>query len=559
MSTKCPSPASARSLADVILRVTENGTLGRQRRQDLCSAVRVIARVLGAPPEAIEANVEVLRLRIAPIPHSMAGLSKPRWANVRSAFGAALTVAGVGIIRRRRKELLAPAWRALIERVPDRYERSRLSRFFSWCSAGGIDPRAVDAPVVERFAISLRENTLVERPKQLHRDLVLAWNRSVSLVPGWPAVEFPVPNNRRDYARPLAAYPASFGADVDAYLSRLSGADLFAEGAIKPMAPATLRDVRMRIGQLAAALVLSGRDPACLHSLGDLVAVDAAKDALTYLFQRNGRRRTGQLLNFGELLIKVAKHHVRAPEAQLDTLRAMRRKVDPGVTGMTERNRRRLRQFDDPENLRRLLEFPGRVFRELPSDGEPGYELCIRAQSALVVAILQVAPLRIENVAGLRLDRHLTHHRPGGPRHLVIPADETKNDKDLEFQLPFDVARLIDTYLERVRPVLLTGPSPHLFPRRSGGSKTPGQLAAQVKRAIACHCGVDLNAHAFRHLAGKLFLERHPGEYATVQMLLGHKSLQTTIRAYCGLERADAIRRYDTLIDTLRREHTRAA
>jgi hypothetical protein len=37
--------------------------------------------------------------------------------------------------------------------------------------------------------------------------------------------------------------------------------------------------------------------------------------------------------------------------------------------------------------------------------------------------------------------------------------------------------------------------------------------------------------------------------HETVHILLGHKSLTTTIRFYCGLEQVDAFRRFDALID----------
>jgi hypothetical protein len=34
---------------------------------------------------------------------------------------------------------------------------------------------------------------------------------------------------------------------------------------------------------------------------------------------------------------------------------------------------------------------------------------------------------------------------------------------------------------------------------------------------------------------------------------LGHKSINTTVKAYCGLEQSDALRRYDALIDRRRK------
>ena len=67
-----------------------------------------------------------------------------------------------------------------------------------------------------------------------------------------------------------------------------------------------------------------------------------------------------------------------------------------------------------------------------------------------------------------------------------------------------------------------------------------------------------MNVHLFRHLAGYLFLKAHPGEYEPVRQLLGHKSIQTTISFYVGLEEADAFRRYDLILDGYRQTEAHA-
>jgi len=53
---------------------------------------------------------------------------------------------------------------------------------------------------------------------------------------------------------------------------------------------------------------------------------------------------------------------------------------------------------------------------------------------------------------------------------------------------------------------------------------------------IAREAGVEMTLHQFRHLAAKLFLDQHPDGYETVRRLLGHKSLETTMRYYRELE-----------------------
>jgi integrase len=303
---------------------------------------------------------------------------------------------------------------------------------------------------------------------------------------------------------------------------------------------------------MAAALVHSGQAPETVRSLADLVEPEALKTALAFFWSRNGKRKTGQIHNFALTAIKIAKWWVKSPPEQVAALQAIRRQVNPKQTGMTARNRARLRQFDDPENRRRLINLPQMILRSLPRSERPSYGQAIRLQSAMAIEILLNAPMRAKNLASLHLGRHVIRTRAGGTRHIVLSPQEVKNSTELAFEVSDVLGELMDIYVARCRPLLSCDPREYLFPAREGGAKTPAQLAAQIKRTIAQETGIILNAHAFRHLSAMLFLTANPGEYETVRLFLGHKSLTTTVRAYCGLEQADALRRLDALIDSHR-------
>jgi hypothetical protein len=113
---------------------------------------------------------------------------------------------------------------------------------------------------------------------------------------------------------------------------------------------------------MATALVKSGRDPQTIRSLADLVQPEALKTELSFFWARNGRRKTAQLHDFALTAIKVAKWWVKAPVERIGELQTIRREVAPKEMGMTPRNRARLRQFDDPENVRRLIDLPQAMF-----------------------------------------------------------------------------------------------------------------------------------------------------------------------------------------------------
>lgn len=556
MSTKTVSPAAPTNLQEVIDAIGTLPDLTEQRRLDLRSALRSFARGLNRRTVEIPADVAALKKQISGLTAPMVGLTKPRWANVRSGVIAALSLTGAGIVAGKRRYPLAPDWEELLAKVADRFERARLSRFLSWCSKAGIAPSDVIQSDVDRFAKALTTEMMAERPKAVHRDFALAWNRCRASIASWPDLEVQVPVNSRTYALPEDAFSEAFARDVNAYIQHLAVVDPFEEMPRKPAAATTLRDLRLRIFQLATTLAAAGRDPKSFIGLCDLVDPAAVKTVLSAQHARNGNRKTGQLYNYAQLLIKVARHWVQLPEAEFEKLRSLGRAVKPKATGMTDKNRARLRQFDDPQAVDQLIKLPLRVFDQLPASGRLSVQECLRAQSALIIGILVLAaPLRIKNVASLRLGIHILPLRAGVPLangcHIVIPAAEVKNDQDLEFSVSSVIAKLFDIYVMRCLLVLGKTAEGFLFPNGSGGAKTEGSLGVQIKTFLRRETGLVMNVHAFRHLAAKLYLERNPGDYATVQMLLGHKSLQTTLRAYVGLERSDAIKRYDSMMTSL--------
>lgn len=105
------------TLEDVARAISAIEQLPRQRRQDLCSAVRRLAAVQDMRPADIPADVEAIRRQIALFTPAAAGMTPRRWKNVRSLVGAALALAGVTVVHRR-TTMLSPAWRDLLNSHP---------------------------------------------------------------------------------------------------------------------------------------------------------------------------------------------------------------------------------------------------------------------------------------------------------------------------------------------------------------------------------------------------------------------------------------------------------
>jgi integrase len=160
------------------------------------------------------------------------------------------------------------------------------------------------------------------------------------------------------------------------------------------------------------------------------------------------------------------------------------------------------------------------------------------AQIAVAVAILLVAPIRLGNLAAIRLDVNLI--KPGGPDGdywLRFPKLDVKNKQALQFVFNGRLSKLIDEYVSNFRPALMKGKNHDwLFPGRSTDHKEKIGFGTQIVDQVAKATGIRITVHQYRHAAAAMFLKHRPGEYELVRQLLGHKSIATTKHFYLDLE-----------------------
>lgn len=86
-------PPSRATLADVLAAV-QTAPMAERRRQDMASAVRAVARVLGRSLAAIPADLRGLNARLKHASPKAIGLTASRWNNARSLLRSALVLIG---------------------------------------------------------------------------------------------------------------------------------------------------------------------------------------------------------------------------------------------------------------------------------------------------------------------------------------------------------------------------------------------------------------------------------------------------------------------------------
>jgi integrase len=521
------------TLLDLLNAVEGREALSATRRRDLRSSIKRVALLVGDDLARIPLDMPAISAKLATVSPAAAGLTSKTFSNIRSDFIAAVKVSGLKSVPRLARTLLSPAWKKLFKGLSGRRAHLGLSRLARFASANGIEPQAIDDATIEAFITAVRNGSLHRKPDGLHRTVTLVWNEAAQHSEfGLQTVH--VPSFRRPPKRiEWASLTNAFRKDVGKYTTWCGGADVFAADArSSALAPQTIKLHQNQIHAAATALVESGVKPAAIKSLADLVSAENFKRILRRRHETVGDRENVFNHDLAWALVQIARRWVKADADVLAELMRLAGKVPMPVSGLTDKNKRRLRQFDDPVVLQRLFNFPSRLWAEVKRDAKPNVKTLVKAQAALAVAILSYMPIRLQNLASLTFDEDLfLQDGPRATSSLELSADKVKNRLELAFDIPPEVARMLIEYRNRIAPKVIGHRPDKLFVRADGTPKNQWSVAWLIRTYLKRRVGIELSSHQFRHLSAKVMLDAQPGNFETVRQLLGHKSLSTTVGA----------------------------
>lgn len=516
-------PRDVPMFGTLIARIGKAHNLPDTRRRDLISGLRRVAKALGRAPEEVPADTKWLQPRLAKVMPAALGLSPKGWQNAQSDARAAMAWAGIVKRRHRHIDDLTPAWRALWAQVLASNDPTlplALCRFVHFLNGLGVAPVDASQAHADAYLAALEADEISKSPQTAWRSAVNAWNLATTRIDGWPQTRLSVPSRQKIITLPNDKLPEAFLDDLDRVMQRLGHPDPFAEtGPTRALRPQTLLLYARWLKRFVSELLRAGVPASEICSVAAICDPKLAELGLRAMVAGNTNKTSNLIAETGALLASLG-HKLGLDDAVRKRLAHLASRVAvPARRGMTRKNRDRLRVLQDDRTLRRLLDLPDRLF-EVKNRKLTPYAAGLAREDALAIALLVACPVRIGNLAAIRLDQHL--QRPGDGRvFLVFVEEDVKNERPIEFELPADVRRMLDRHLSSRSPLLCPTGTPWLFPKRCGNHPVNGNnLSARISKRIRDEVGIEMNAHLFRHLAAMNWLNAFPGAYEGARLLI---------------------------------------
>src|SRR5680860_93837 len=190
---------------------------------------------------------------------------------------------------------------------------------------------------------------------------------------------------------------------------------------------------------------------------------------------------------------------------------------------------------------------------ELISRGETSNHLTDLARARLVrdglmVALLSLCPIRLRNLAELRVGRHL--RRIGDTWWIILEAAETKTGRPDERPVPEILTSHIDRWLKHWR-TLFRDPDDAFWASIKGGPLAYTYVGHIITETTHRELGVAVNPHLFRDCAVYTVAINAGDCMGIASGLLQHTNQRSVEKYYNKGASLDAVRRYQQIIDQL--------
>jgi len=424
-----------------------------------------------------------------------------------------------------------------------------ISGFAHFSSAKGYLPSEITICHLESFRDTLSNDAIHPNPKAAFQRLRRTWNKVASL-PGSTAKPVPIVPERTPYVIAEELFPESLRDEIATYFARRENpppfqpwsrkaTSPFCRPRSKPIAPRTAQTQKYELRQYLSALLHTGTPLAEMTSLRVVITAPLVERGLTFFWERAGRRMASQIHQIGWVVLCIARHHLKDTELA-GKISSMLSNATPRRE-MAETVQVLMRQFDDRRNHRALLNLPNRLAKIAQRLRSTSHSEASRmSEAALAINIMIFCPMRIGNIAKLHLDRNFSRARPDqkGKIHLVISAeDAVKTKRAIEFELPSEVASMLETHVSTYRLHVPGSANRWLFPATSGKHVEPSTLSKRLCRLIRSHTGIRMRAHMFRHIAAEMYENADRR-----RQLLGHASVETSSRFYTRRNMSKAVK-----------------
>lgn len=543
------------TLADIKARV-EVGDEAFTVRRDMISALNRVEQLFERPLMSVIAAPKSIRDLFSDKPSAMLGVTDKTLANIRSNVSRALKNHGDPIPQLTKRITPNDDWQILLNTVKTNQWRQGLYRLACFCTVMGIAPDKVDNEVLIGLHEALEAEEIVKRPRILLKNTITTWNRCGRLIENWPATCLSSPYKKQPWTLPLDAFPDSFRADIEAWKSKVTDVDpLNFDGPSRPLKPITvecrIREFRMFGSALIHRNVLTVDE---ITNLSILMSPKNFKEMLRFFLERQDNATTARLHNLANSMRHIARHHVKIDEKTHTELLHMCKRLNPGnKKQMTQKNRERLRQFDNEKNVIHFLSVSEKLAKEarlrLPTHPLKAARLMERA---VMFGIQTHYALRLRTLRSLNLGRNFIWNKSEKSLRCFLdlfPDDLKASKNHLEFELASDLVSLLDEHLRLFRMHLPWSDSVWLFPGQNGQPRSKNAIYEAVRSVAAKHAGLVINPHLFRHALAKIVIERDPGAVSAIQQVLGHSTMDTTLAHYLGTETKSAGIHLDKLLE----------